>query len=76
MLVAATEKDGRRQLILGLEAENVTRLLNDQPIMKRLDGQSTDDTEGIEVPGLEDWDVVILGPEDTIRFVAHVTAQR
>jgi hypothetical protein len=74
MMVAATERDGRKLLVLGLEAENIKRLLNDQPIYKRLDGQGTDETSGllVPVPGLEEWDVTILGPEDTVRFVAHV----
>jgi hypothetical protein len=64
MLIAATERGGRKLLVLGLEDENVKRLLNDQPIYKNL---ATD----VAVPGLEEWDVTILGPEDTVRFVAH-----
>lgn len=67
MLIAAgTTKDGRRILYLGLQAENIDRLLNDQPIYKRLDQPPQD------VPGLEEWDITILGPEDTARFIAHV----
>lgn len=66
MLVAAyTDKtSGRRVLVLGLFAENMRRLANDEPIYKRLD------TPPQDVPGLGDWDVTILGPEDTARFVA------
>lgn len=63
MLIARSDtRDGRRLLIVGLEAENVRRLLNDEPIYKKLD----------EVPGLEldGWDITILGPEDLVRFLA------
>ena len=64
MLIAATERNGRKLIVLGLQGENVKRLLNDEPIYKNL---ATD----VAVPGLEEWDVTILGPEDTARFVAH-----
>ena len=64
MLIAATERDGRKLLVLGLQDENVKRLLNDEPIYKSL-------AADVAVPGLEEWDVTILGPEDTARFVAH-----
>ena len=65
MLIAAgTTKDGRKLLIVGLQAENLDRLLNDQPIYKDLS------VEPQNVPGLEEWDITILGPEDTVRFVA------
>jgi hypothetical protein len=63
LIAAATTDSGRRLLILGLMAENVDRLLDDQPIYKRLNEEG--------VPGLEDWDITILGPEDTARFVAR-----
>lgn len=64
MLIAATEnKHGRKLLVLGLEQENIDRLLNDQPVYK--------DLRDPAVPGLDEWDVTILGPEDTVRFVAH-----
>jgi hypothetical protein len=73
MLIAASStKDGRKLLVLGLQAENVERLLNDEPIYRSLaaiEGEAS-------VPGLEDWDVTILGPEDTARVVAHVGASR
>lgn len=65
MLIASMMKDGRRVLVLGLEEENVRRLRNDEPIYK--------DLRGTEVEGLEDWDVTILGPEDTARFIAYAT---
>lgn len=72
MLIAATtETGGRRRLIIGLMQENVDALLNDQPILKRLDGESTDETEGVLVEGLEGWDLIVLGPEDVARFVAR-----
>lgn len=63
MLIAASLKEERKVLFLGLQAENIDRLLNDEPIRKDL---------GVEgVPGLEEWTVVLMGPEDTVRFVAH-----
>lgn len=62
MLIAATERDGRKLLVIGLMEENVRRLENDEPIYK--------DLREPGVPGLEEWDVAILGPEDTVRFVA------
>jgi hypothetical protein len=64
MLIAATERNGRRLLVIGLQDENMRRLTNDEPIYKNL---ATD----VVVPGLEEWDLTILGPEDTVRFVAH-----
>ena len=64
MLIAATERNGRKLLVLGLMDDNVKRLLNDEPIYKSL-------RDDVAVPGLEGWDVTILGPEDTARFVAH-----
>lgn len=73
MLIAAmTADDGRKTLVLGLLAENVEKLVNDKPIYKRLDGErDSSGSEGVLVEGLEGWDVTILGPEDTARFVAH-----
>jgi hypothetical protein len=68
MLIAATERNGRKLLVLGLMDENVKRLLNDEPIYKDLS------VEPQNVPGLEEWDITILGPEDTARFVAHYGA--
>lgn len=56
-----------RKLIVGLHAENVERLLNDQPIEKRL--REVDGVDG--VPELADWTLYVLGPEDLARFVAH-----
>ena len=64
MLIAATERNGRKLLVLGLQDENMRRLANDEPIYKSL-------ADDVAVPGLEEWDVTILGPEDTVRFVAH-----
>jgi hypothetical protein len=76
MLIAAGEgPDGRKRLFIGLHRENVERLLNDMPIVKRLDGSETDETDGVVVPGLEEWDLVILGPEDLERFLAKVRAE-
>lgn len=65
MLIAASigKKDGRNLLVLGLQDENVKRLMGDEPIYKNLAEEG--------VPGLEEWDVTILGPEDTARFVAQ-----
>lgn len=63
MLIAASVEGDRKVLFLGLQEENVKRLLDDMPIEKDL---------GVEgVPGLEEWKVYIFGPEDTARFLAH-----
>lgn len=74
MLIAASyeTKNGRKLLVLGLSKTNIDKLVNDEPIYKRLDGKTDDlgETEGALIEGLEDWDVVIMGPEDTPRFVA------
>lgn len=62
MLVAVSHnKSGRKTLILGLAEENLKLLKNDQPITKDLG----------EIEELKGWDLVILGPEDMVRFVAH-----
>lgn len=66
LIAASTLKDGRKLLIIGLMAENVDRLLNDMPIYKDMS------KEPQNVPGLADWDITILGPEDTARFIATV----
>lgn len=64
MLIASTERNGRKLLVIGLQEENITRLVNDMPILKNL-------ADDVAVPGLEEWDVTILGPEDTARFIAQ-----
>jgi hypothetical protein len=65
-LFIATSTEGERNiLIIGLEQVNIDKLLNDQPIRKNF---STDMPLG---SGLEDWDLIILGPEDLVRFSAH-----
>lgn len=64
VIAAGPTKDGRQVLILGLEEENVKRLLAGQPISKNLMEEG--------VPGLEGWDIAILGPEDTVQFMAEV----
>lgn len=63
LAVGRDEGDGRRTLFVGLEEENVVRLRNDMPIK-----QSLDDLAGCP---LEGWTLVVLGPEDTERFVAR-----
>lgn len=68
MIGSATTATGRRLLILGLDAENMKRL-DGEPIWKRFDGQS-----GAIVPGLEEWDVMILGPSHLEEFKAKVEA--
>jgi hypothetical protein len=60
LIAASTTKSGRRLLIVGLQDENLYRLRNDEPIYRSLD----------DVPGLEEWDLSILGPEDMERFIA------
>lgn len=65
-LFIATSTEGKRKiLIIGLEQENINRLLDDRPIHKDF---SKDVPLG---SGLEDWDLMILGPEDLVRFTAH-----
>lgn len=62
MLIAAGKnKKGRKVLYLGLSAINMARLAADMPIVKDLGIQG--------VPGLSEWDVVVMGPEDTARFI-------
>jgi hypothetical protein len=65
LLIAATENNnGRKLLVIGLQDENIDRLKNDEPIYKNL-------SRNPEIPGLEEWDITILGPEDTVRFISH-----
>lgn len=63
LMAVTTAENGKKRLILGLEEENIKRLLGDEPILKNME------EEGVE--GLEEWEIAILGPEDTTRFVAH-----
>lgn len=67
LIAASTGKSGRKVLILGLQAKNIDLLLNDQPIHKNLGSEG--------VPGLEAWDIYILGPEDTARVAAQYGVQ-
>lgn len=62
MLIARLIRDKRRVLVIGLEAENIRRLLNDEPIYRHLN-----EIAGL---GLDGWDLTILGPEDLVRFLA------
>lgn len=63
MLLAASLEGERKVLFIGLQEENITKLKNDMPIRKNLNDEG--------VPGLEEWDIVIMGPEDMVRFLAH-----
>lgn len=64
-MILATSTEGERKIMfLGLTEENINLLRNDFPIYKNLQ------TEGLR--GLEEWDLYILGPEDTVRFIANV----
>lgn len=65
MLIAAGGEGNEKTLFIGLHQENVDKLLNDMPIRKPLKDPPA------QVPGLEEWTIVIMGPEDTARFVAH-----
>lgn len=65
LLAAATQDDGKKLLVIGLEAENMSMLQNDMPIYKKLE------VNGEPIPGLEGWDIAVLGPEDLIRFIGH-----
>jgi hypothetical protein len=62
MLIAAgtNGRTGRKVLFIGLDAENIRRLQNDEPIHRSL-----------EIEELEQWDLAIMGPEDSARFVAR-----
>jgi hypothetical protein len=66
VLIAVDEQNKR--LIVGLHADNVERLRNDQPIEKKLG-----ETPGLReaAPELAEWTLFILGPEDLERFVAR-----
>lgn len=64
MILATSTSGERKILFLGLTNENITLLKNDFPIYKNLQ------KEGLL--GLEEWDLYILGPEDTTRFIANV----
>jgi hypothetical protein len=64
LLIAVLEsKEGKKILVLGLEQKQIDRLVDDRPIHKDLGEEG--------VTGLEDWDLMILGPEDCVRFVAQ-----
>ena len=65
MFIATSTEGERNTLVIGLESDNIKQLLNDKPIKKNF---STDIPPG---SGLEEWDLIILGPEDLVRFVAH-----
>ena len=55
MLIAAvTNDDGKKLLVLGLEAENIIQLKNDMPIRNNL--KINDEP----IPGLEEWELVFL----------------
>jgi hypothetical protein len=69
LFIAISTEGERNILIIGLEQENITRLLDDKPIRKNF---SKDMPPG---SGLEDWDLLILGPEDLVRFTAHFGLQ-
>lgn len=68
LISAALTPDGRRTLIIGLSDGNLLNLRADMPIMRPLDGDGID---GPAIPGLEGWELCILGPEDTVRFIAQ-----
>jgi hypothetical protein len=57
-------RSGGNILILGLEAENIAGLLNDQPILHDLG-------DVLELPLLHGWEICVLGPEDTARLAAR-----
>lgn len=68
LAVLTDPRTGRRSLVVGLEATNIERLKNDMPIRKQLDDK---DGGGFHTDGLEGWDLVVLGPEDSARFLAR-----
>lgn len=70
--VGTNTENGHRILYLGLAEENIRRLCGGEPIYRRLDGSSGGDD--VPTQGLEDWDLAIMGPEDTVRFLAQIRA--
>lgn len=62
MLVSVMTSEKSKMLILGLTDLNMKRLLDDEPIQKSL-GDYSDELKG--------WELSILGPEDTVRFMAQ-----
>jgi hypothetical protein len=69
LLALGRTNDGRPLLVVGLEEENIRRLVGDQPIYKDL-RQLEHDPAAADVK-LFECDLTILGPEDMARFVAH-----
>jgi hypothetical protein len=65
LFIATSTRGERKLLVIGLEQENIKRLLNDEPIYKNFEKDLPSGS------GLEEWDVIILGPEDLIRFASH-----
>jgi hypothetical protein len=59
----STKPGGKHRLYLCLQQENIDRLLNDYPIRK--------DMAEIGLEELEGWELIITGPEDTVRLAAH-----
>jgi hypothetical protein len=56
--ISHDEGSGKARLWIGLSEENIRRLRNDEPIVKPLEKE------------LSGWELVIMGPEDLVRFCA------
>lgn len=62
---------GRGILYVGLSEENLLSLMEENsPIMRALDGSGEVDDQ--PTTGLEDWELVVLGPVDSISFADAV----
>lgn len=72
-MIAAGEntKNGRKTLYLGLQDANVERLAGGEPILIRCDGEGNH----VRIPGLEMWDIVIMGPDDVVGFTEAVQVE-
>jgi len=64
MLIATSVDGEKKTLFLGFTNEDINVLKSDYPIYKDLQEE--------DVSGMEEWDLYILGPSDTIRFIAQV----
>jgi hypothetical protein len=62
---AMTLKDGQKAFLIGLEADNVVRLLAGQPIRFSI---------GKYVPELDGWDIVIIGPDESLEFGRRIAS--
>lgn len=62
MFIANAQSNEGKMLVIGLDDDNIKHLQNDEPFSKEL---------GEIIPELDGWRLIILGPEDTVRFIAQ-----